>query len=375
MSAPTGRRLLILSADGTAVGGVTRVTLGLFAELQARGWVVSAVYPGSIDAPRLLGWAAGRGLSVEVSRDWLSPASGKIQNVRSLLSRVRAARPDVVNLHYGGAHIPLKDVLAVRLAGVQTCVVSLHAPTPWSGAGRIRKWTTRLAATLCSRVIPCSAAVADVLREAGVSGPRVTVVPGGVQEPGDVPTRNEARAALGIADDAFVVGTVVRLSPEKGVPYLIEAVAGMQNEPPLLLIKGDRSSEWQRVTRMAADLLPGHCIVLDADADNEHVFAATDVFALPSLLEGYPLVLMEAASRSLPCVATDVGSVSELVVDGQTGIVVPPADVAALRQALQTLRADAALRAAMGRNASERARVEFSESLMAERYARAYQSE
>jgi glycosyltransferase involved in cell wall biosynthesis len=160
-----------------------------------------------------------------------------------------------------------------------------------------------------------------------------------------------------------------------GIPYLVDAVADLlpgETPPPFLLIKGDRSSEWETVTELARKRLPGRSLILEADADNELVFAASDIFVLPSLLEGYPLVLMEAAFRGLPCVATHVGSVDDLVVEGETGFVVHPGSAAELSSAIERLRSDERLRAAMSENALKRATSEFTESLMADRYERVF---
>jgi glycosyltransferase involved in cell wall biosynthesis len=375
VTAPPERNLLVLSADGTAVGGVTRVTLSLTAELRSRGWSVETVYPASIDAARLTAWAGSRGVEVKVSDNWLNPLSGRVRNALGLVRHVRASQATIVNLHYGGSHVPLKDVLAVRLAGRKRCVVTLHAPNPWAETGRARKMMTALASRLCAGVVPVCGAVAEIVGDGGVATDKTFVIPGGVAAPGAVPSREEARTALGISADAFVVGSVARLSPEKGIPYLVDAVADLlpgETPPPFLLIKGDRSSEWETVTELARKRLPGRSLILEADADNELVFAASDIFVLPSLLEGYPLVLMEAAFRGLPCVATHVGSVDDLVVKGETGFVVHPGSAAELSAAIERLRSDERLRATMSENALKRATSEFTESLMADRYERVF---
>src|SRR5690606_38523129 len=131
----------------------------------------------------------------------------------------------VVNLHYGANHIPVKDVLAVRLAGARRCVASVHHPHAWSTAARRARWTTAAAGRLAHRVVVNSSATRVVCREAGVPESRLRVIPPGVHPPARCYSREEARAALGVEGCATVVGALGRLVPEKGVDRLIRAMA------------------------------------------------------------------------------------------------------------------------------------------------------
>jgi glycosyltransferase involved in cell wall biosynthesis len=360
------KRLLLLSTDGTAMGGVTRVTLSLTHQLRNRGWQVDAVYPGSIDRRLLRTWSEETATPVAVAERWLGPRSGRIANTLSLWRLVRSSRARLVNLHYGGPHISLKDVLAVRAAG-RRCVVALHSPGGWQSAPAWKRWMTRMASQLCAGIAPCCGAVQEAVTAAGVSPQRSTVVHGGVATPSRTMSRTEARAALGLRPESFVVAAIARLSPEKGLHYLVEAAEKVDRDGLVLVVKGD-GPETEALRELGTRLLGDRFVLLDRDIDNERVFAAADLFVLPSLLEGFPLVLMEAAFFGLPVVATDVGSVGELVQDGRTGILVPAADVPALRDAIDSLVVNDSLRRQLGRNAAELAVAEFTDDLMARRY-------
>jgi glycosyltransferase involved in cell wall biosynthesis len=98
-----------------------------------------------------------------------------------------------------------------------------------------------------------------------------------------------------------------------------------------------------------------------------------DVFVLPSRFEGFPLVLVEAMLAALPVVATDVGSVSESVVDGETGLLVPAEDAAALARAIRELLDDRPRSQEMGRRGRERAHNQFSVAGMAKAYLALYE--
>jgi glycosyltransferase involved in cell wall biosynthesis len=104
------------------------------------------------------------------------------------------------------------------------------------------------------------------------------------------------------------------------------------------------------------------------------LYAAADVFVLPSYLEGFGLVYAEAAMHGVPSIGADVGSVPEVVKHGETGLIVPPAQPDALAAAILSLRDNGALCSQLGANARARAHAEFTEPLVADRYIDAFRS-
>ncbi len=147
--------------------------------------------------------------------------------------------------------------------------------------------------------------------------------------------RSGARRELGLSASADVVAVVGALSPEKRVDVAIEAVAPLAGV--VLIVAGD-GSDRQALETLAAQIAPGRVIFLGAIDEPATVLAAADVLALSSDSEGLPGVLIEAGLAGLPVVATDVGWVSDVVRQGETGLLVPPdrPDLfgAALREAL-----------------------------------------
>jgi glycosyltransferase involved in cell wall biosynthesis len=180
------------------------------------------------------------------------------------------------------------------------------------------------------------AASNDLAERARALGAReVRVIPGGV----DVPLRvgEEAEPA-----EVLYAG---RLSPEKGVLELLEAARGMN-----LVVAGDGPLR-DRVP-MARGFVPHD--------ELQQLYARAAVVACPSRREGFGVACLEAMAHGCPVVATAVGGLLDLVVDGETGIVVPPRDPAALRSALERLLADPALRRRLGTAGRDRARTHFS---------------
>ena len=364
------KKLLVLTSSGD-IGGMERVALRLTYQFCQRGWDARAVFAETEGRDRLIPWARAQGVEAETTpalRDLYSTHTW--QSAADLRRFVLAAAPDVVNLHYGGGHIALKDLLSVRLAGRSRVVINVHLPVPWKDASESKRKLTGLAGRLCHGLIAHSSPIRDILLEAGVPAHKIHLIPNGVAPPARLVGRAEARAKWGLSERAFVVGTTARLAPIKGIADLIEAVARMPDprEEVVLLIAGD-GPERAELEQLSAARLGGRVRFLGAVADApEYLYGAMDVFALPSRLEGMPMVYLEAAFCGVPCVGTDVGGANEAVSEGETGLLVKVRDVDGLSKAIQRLRDDPDLRVRMGQAARLRAGTEFTETLMADRY-------
>lgn len=174
--------------------------------------------------------------------------------------------------------------------------------------------------------------------------------------------RAETRTALGIPADAFVVGTVGRLYIEKGHRHLIEAVAAMahQNANVYGLIVGS-GPLLDTLKAQAAEAGVGDRIVLTGYyADLPGALRTMDVFALPTVLdEGFPTVSLEAQAMGLPVVATNRGGTFETMREGETGLLVPAGDGAALASAIGDLIGHRERLEAMGAAARTWVRSQF----------------
>lgn len=175
-----------------------------------------------------------------------------------------------------------------------------------------------------------------------------------------LPTRYEARAELGWPQEARVVLSVARLSPEKGLDVLQEAV----KETGLTLYIAGEGPE--RVRLEPTSLLGNR-------EDIPLLLAAADLYCQPSREEGLGLAVLEAMAAGLPIVASAVGGIPELLPDAGTGLLVPEGDVSALRAALSLLDKEDWRRRDMGRLARQRVEEHFTQETMRQSYWALYQ--
>lgn len=190
--------------------------------------------------------------------------------------------------------------------------------------------------------------------------------------PADQVRRQEVRAELGIAPDDVVIGLVARLVAEKGIPELVDAVQRL-GPPARLLLVGPHDPEKADAlpeslldgARAAGGILTGH------REDVDRLYAAMDVFCLPSHREGFPRAAMEAAASGLPVVATDIRGCRQVVDPGVTGALVPVRDASALAAALRR-SLDHDDRAAQGLAARAKAERDFDEDDVVRRALAAY---
>jgi glycosyltransferase involved in cell wall biosynthesis len=184
------------------------------------------------------------------------------------------------------------------------------------------------------------------------------------------------RTDLGISPTEPVVGIVGRLIDVKAHSYLIHAVRFLLNEIPSvhLVIIGDGKLRSYLESLTAQLGINEHVHFLGFRTDVSNLMGEFDILALPSLSEGFGLVLLEAMAAAKPIVATRVSAIPEIVVDGETGLLVPPRDPVALAQALRQLIMNPTLACDFGRCGRMRLEQRFTVQKMVEDTVRVYQS-
>jgi glycosyltransferase involved in cell wall biosynthesis len=292
---------------------------------------------------------------------------------------IQSYKPHVVHSRNWGA---LEAVPAARLAKVPAVVHSEHGYEIGGLAGlpRRQRIFRRVAYSMTDAVFTVTEDLRDYhARQAGVAVERIRVIANGVDTVRFAPhpeKRLRVRRDLGIPPDAFVAGSVGRLVKIKGHDTLLNAVQQRRatgSEAWVLLVGA--GPELERLQQIAnGPLLAGRVVFAGASDQVSDLLNAMDVFALPSLGEGFSNTLLEAMACGLPSLATCVGGNSEVM--GREGLrwQFAPGDFEELAKHLEVLERDAGLRKAVGLFARERAVTRFNLDLMMNSYCNLYTS-
>ncbi len=267
-----------------------------------------------------------------------------------------------------------KTLLVALIAGLIArvpVVATYHGETRSTPAVRFYELFARLLGNLTRAVAVVSRSLEDTLSRWVWTAP-VSFIPNGLSpaRPISAEERAVARAPLELnldsaSNEEFVIAVIGRLSEEKGIGFLLEALRKLKERAPLLLVAGDGPLR-QTLEKSAAGLRVRWLGYL---ADPRLAFAAADAVVIPSLTEGLPLVALEAAMLERPLVATAVGELPSVLREG-AGLLVPPGNASALADAIERLR-DPALRRSINERALLRSR-DYAVEAMAASYAVLY---
>ncbi len=243
--------------------------------------------------------------------------------------------------------------------------------------GRKEYALLRATRSLPDQVICVSDAVREVaLAKEGLASDRVVVIHNGVDPVAASQGAREAvRRELGIAGDALVVGMVANLHREvKGGRYFLDAIPLIAQAVPNshFVVVGLPGNE-RRLRGRIHELGIGDRLTLTGYRDDvTRLYCAMDLSVLTSLTEGLSMTVLESMSHGLPVVATRVGGNPEMVVDGETGYLVPPRDAAAFAAKVVELLQNSGLRSRMGRAARGRIEQHFQLKHTAQHYIEVY---
>jgi len=269
---------------------------------------------------------------------------------------MRGEAYDIVHFHTKRAHA-LSAWLG-RTPSVQRRVVTRRMDYPLRGG-----WFDRHLYNRCvDGVVAISEPIAALLAAGGIDGEKIRVIPSGVD-----PAPYENIPPRGGEPSPVVVGTVAALEARKGHRFLLEAAAELKRRGRSFIFRvaGD-GSEKTALQEMARKLgVEREVEFVGFVADVAGFLASIDIFVLASMFEGLGVAAIEAMAAARPVVATAVGGLKDLVVEGETGFLVPPGDSMALAQALDGLAEEKELARAMGKKGRARVLEHFTMERMA----------
>ena len=324
---------------------------------------------------RLPGYGAARG---QWLRDWWRDRSANRGRRFGQALVLAAALPaDVVRLHAHFLHTPASVTRYAAMVRGLPWSGSAHAKDIWTSP----QWELREKLASCDWQVTCTATNRDYLATLAPAG-RVELVYHGLDLQRFAPDPGERAARDGTAlDDPVVLMSVGRLVEKKGTDILLQALALL---PPDLHWRLDHVGGGplrKTLQAQARSLGLSERIQWRGALAQQQVIALyrnADLFALASRIagdgdrDGLPNVLMEAQSQGVACVATDVSAIHELIVDGQSGLLVPPQDAQALALALESLIRDPQRRLALGTAGRMRVNAAFGLSSNIARLARKF---
>ncbi len=295
---------------------------------------------------------------------------------------LRREKPDVLHTHGGVAG--LYGRMAARKSGVSKVVHTIHGIHYLHYRNILLRAVYADLERYCSKVTDAVVLVSetdlDTARRLRLARPaKLRLVRNGVDCAG-LQTEEFARRAAALSpalpQGRPLVGTVARLHRQKGVVFLLRAAADIlagRPEGRIIAAGGGELEDELRGEARRLDVDRGF-LFLGERSDAREILSRLDVFVLPSLWEGLPLVLIEAAALGRPIVATAVEGSREIIADGETGLLVPPADSAALAAAVRRLLDDPALAARLAARARETIPPRFTLEKMVSGYEEIYRS-
>ncbi len=312
---------IVLATDSAVPSGVGEHMLTLARALSSTH-AVALAFPTAGDGARFLDRSKAAGFETialdENFAEWL-----------------KTRRPAILHVHAG---IGWEGHELVRTGWMAGIPVARTEHLPYLLTDPDQKFRHRLAASFSDALVVVSEAAAESYRAQGFVD--VITIRNGIEAPLPSRARAETRAILGIDDDAPLVITVARFTAQKGYDILLQAAVDVSRQIPdvVFLLVGD-GLERGAMVELAASLELANVSFLGERSDVPDLLAAADLFVLPSLFEGLPLVVLEAMALALPVVATRIGGTVEAL--GQDHpFLVPPDSPSLIATAIVTALRD-----------------------------------
>jgi len=287
----------------------------------------------------------------------------------ALLKILKTERPDIIHLNSSKA--AGLAALAGRLAFVPQIIFTAHG---WAFNEERPRWQKKIIAffhwltiILCHQTIAVSQVTLNQAKNWPLVNNKLKLIYNGLTEPVFY-SRLEARKKLmpDLSPDTVWLGTIAELHRNKGLDILIEAFARLAPDYSNLnlLIIGEGEEREHLAMQIARHHLINRIHLLGQVPEGARYLKAFDIFTLPSRTEALPYAVLEAGLAGLPVVTSRVGGIPEIIKNGETGLLVPPADPAALAGALKTLLPERYRESTLGRHLKTSVQQNFSRAQM-----------
>lgn len=292
--------------------------------------------------------------NIDMHRE-ISPAND-LKSLLTLIKLFRKEKPDIV--HANTPKGALLGLLAAKLTGVKHRIYNVNGLRFETATGNFRRlliFMEKVACACATKVIPQSNGVAEVVRKEHITKKPLKVILNGSGNGVDTDFFNPSLA--NIQDKAKEIrdnfqGTVFvfvgRVVGDKGVNELVQAFDRLSKDHSdvKLFLVGGRENNLDPIKEETAEIIASNNRIIEfgRQDDVRPFLLASDIFVLPSYREGFPNVVLEAASMSLPSIVTDVNGATDAIINGTNGIIEPKRDAESLYDAMLKLHTDASLR-------------------------------
>ena len=357
---------IVLFGSQITLGGAQRVLLDQAQWFWDRGWDVQAVFFYDKDG-LLPEWSSRYPFPITVLSVYQRGAGlgknlgGISHGTFQLVKFLKQVKPDVIECFTHDADTI--GLPAAWLAGVRGRFGTHHGQFAGQSAAARSLHTRIINSGMTSKLVCVSARAEQQALSEGITREKIRVIFNGVRPvDADPAVRAEVRRELGLTDREWMILSVGRLVPEKAQQHLVSAASALAEDMPELhfFIAGNGPCRRDLEEQIETAGLNERFRLLGSRSDVSRLLCAADLFVLYSDTEGMPVSLMEAMSAGLPCVASDLEGIAQLIPDSRYGTLLKAGDPALLTETLREVLSDPSRSKAQGMAAAERIRRSFS---------------
>jgi len=300
-----------------------------------------------------------------------------ISGFKVMVKKLKELQPIIFHAHLVTNLRCSFGIISASLAGVNAILATQHSYQKKGANNFFKKYKyliyQKTISIFVDRYIAVSCQQAKHLKRSVISQDKVEVVPNGVDVKDFSVSTNKTflKSISNEIEGKSIILTVARLDNLKGHKYLIEAVTMVPGAVFLIAGDGPERANFEEQARKLG--VAQRIIFLGQRNDIPDLLNICDLFVLPSLLEGLPLSILEAMAASKPVIATDIEGINEIIIDGQNGLFVPPANAHALADKINILLSDKSLAQRLSENGRESVTQKFSVQKMTEEVISIYE--
>ena len=252
-----------------------------------------------------------------------------LKNIYQIITLIQRNNIDILHTH--GYRSDIIGLICAKITG-HPIISTVHGWTPTTFKVRIYEMFDRIALFFFNYIVSVSKEIELSLLRSHISKTKIKLIPNAISCDKMEKSGYDIRKELGINKSTRIIGTIARLSKEKGIEYLLEAFIVVQRafRDTKLLIVGEGGEKDKLVMLSNKECLRGNVIFYGFESDVGKIYSNIDVFVLSSISEGTPMSLLEAMAFGVPVVATNVGEVSNIINNDINGILVEARDVKGL---------------------------------------------